>query len=168
MSTLDSKTWRQVMGHFATGVTVITTGNDGDSFTGFTANSLTSLSADPPLLLFCIDKRADTLPVLRDTRTFGVNILSEAQEELSRTFASSDKRKFDFVSFRLGRLGVPLIDGSIAHIECRVAQFMDGGDHIIVIGQPEAIKEEDVVSFPLLFHRGRYLKRNTETHRVGI
>ena len=123
---IDPRELRNVMGHFATGVTVITTKDKTDKPFGLTANAFSSLSLDPPLLLVCVDKTVDCYACFEDSKVFAVNVLSLEQEELSTRFATKGIEKFEGVSYSLGGLGVPLLDGALAHIECRVAAGYEG------------------------------------------
>ena len=143
------------MGNFATGVTVITaTGPAGP--VGMTANAVASLSLDPLLLLVCFDNEARTLPVVRRTGRFGVNVLAAGQEELARLFASKrpEREKFAGVAHSVND-GIPVIDGTIAWVGCRLERLVDGGDHTIGIGAVESAEAGD--GRPLLWFRGAYL-----------
>src|SRR2546426_4290283 len=104
---------RKVMGCFATGVTVITTRDQGGQPYGLTANAVTSLSLAPPLLLICVDRKAETYPHFFDSKTFVLNILADDQEAVSRRFATTGGDKFAGLDFRLGRLGTPVLEGTL-------------------------------------------------------
>jgi flavin reductase (DIM6/NTAB) family NADH-FMN oxidoreductase RutF len=150
----DAKELRRVMGLFATGVTVITTRDRHGNCYGLTANAVTSLSLVPPLLLVCIDRKAETYPHFLDSKEFVVNILAEDQDELSTRFAKSGGDKFVGVGCHPGHRGVPVLDGAIAHVECRIVETHEGGDHVIHIGE---VEHADVRGGrPLLFYQGRY------------
>jgi flavin reductase (DIM6/NTAB) family NADH-FMN oxidoreductase RutF len=154
---IDKALFRQVAGSFASGVTVITTGSEG-SFHGMTASAFTSLSIDPTLVLVCVDKKAETLPALQAAGRFNVNILAADQEHLSRTFASKDSphaHGLAGIDYKLGELGLPLLDGALAFLECRVTEEIEGGDHVIVIGEVENAGVGEIED-PLLYFRGRY------------
>ena len=150
---LDSRAFRRCLGQFATGITVVTT-RSGDAHCGLTVNSFTSLSLDPPLVLFCIDRRAGSLPAFLEASHFAVNILGSRQVHLSRHFANPSAEKFASVPWRAGRTGVPVLEDVVAHFECRRVAAHDGGDHVIVVGHVEhyARYEGDA----LLFVQGRY------------
>jgi flavin reductase (DIM6/NTAB) family NADH-FMN oxidoreductase RutF len=145
---------RRVMGHFATGVTIITT-HDGDQrHYGLTANAVCSLSLTPPRILVCVDKRAESHGVFERSRSFVVNVLTRAQESLSRRFAVSGGDKFTEVPYRTGRTGCAILEGALAHIECRLVEVLEGGDHTIYVGEVESAHADE--GEPLLFFRGQY------------
>ena len=142
------------MGHFATGVAVITTRDiDGKPY-GLTANALCSVSLTPPLLLVCVDKGAESHPAFERSRLFAVNVLALGHEELSRRFAVSGGDKFVDVPHRFGTTGVPLLEDVLAVVECRVVAVHEAGDHTIYIGEVEHLEASE--GDPLLFFRGQY------------
>jgi len=145
---------RRVMGHFATGVTIITTvSKDGVPF-GLTANAFTSVSLDPPLLLISVDKKAESFPHFEESKAFTVNILGDEQESLSRKFAVSGGDKFHGVAYRMGANGVPILEGTLAYLECKLYAVYDGGDHTLFLGEIEQAETREVK--PLIFYRGGY------------
>ena len=150
----DSSELRRVMGCFATGVTIITTRDQGGQPYGLTANAVTSLSLEPPLLLICVDRNAETFPHFFDSKIFVLNILADDQEEVSRRFAKTGGDKFAGIEYRLGHLDTPILDGTLGHVECRIIETLEGGDHVIHIGQVEHAEARD--GRPLVFYRGRY------------
>lgn len=151
---IERNALRQVMGHFATGVTVITTVSAEGELHGLTANAFTSVSLDPPLLLISIDKKAESYPHFEASKIFTVNILAENQEALSRKFAVSGGKKFEGVAYRLGANGAPILDGALSYIECVLHTAYDGGDHTLYLG---AIQQAEITEGkPLLFFRGGY------------
>ena len=151
---VTSDTFRQVMGNFATGITVVTTlGKDGKPY-GLTVNSFTSVSLDPILVLVCLDNRLSGLQAFKDSKHFGVSMLSEKQEDLSRLFARKDSEKPSDTYFD-GPHGMPLLRNSIATMECETVATYPGGDHIIFLGQVIAAEVLDT-SNPLLYFRGKY------------
>ena len=151
---IDRDDLRRVMGHFVTGVTVVTTCDGDGRCYGFTANAVCSVSLVPPLVLVCVDKGADSHPALARSRAFVVNILGEAQEGLSRRFAVSGGEKFAGISYRTGATGAPVLDGGLAHVECRVVAAHEGGDHMIYVGEVESAGATS--GHPLLFYCGCY------------
>ena len=150
----DPAILRKVMGLFATGVTIITTRDEQGRPYGLTANAVTSLSLDPPLLLICVDRKAETFPHFFDSKIFVLNILAEDQEALSRRFATTGGEKFAGVACRVGHLGTPILEGTLGHIECRITETLEGGDHVIHIGEVQ--HAEGYERRPLLFYRGKY------------
>lgn len=153
---IDPRELRNVMGHFATGVTIITTKDTAGKPFGLTANAFSSLSLDPPLLLICVDKKVDCYACFEASQVFAVNFLSEGQDQLSTRFATKGIEKFEGVPYKLGELGVPLLDGALAHIECKLAGAYEGGDHTIYVGEIQnAVVLNDR---PLLFFKGKYAK----------
>jgi flavin reductase (DIM6/NTAB) family NADH-FMN oxidoreductase RutF len=146
--------FRRVLGHFASGVTVITTWDADGRPTGFTANAFTSVSLEPPLILVCVDRCANSYPALRGSGRFAVNILSVEQEAVSRRFASTEPDKFETVSYRPGPLGLPLLAEALAYLECRTVHTYPGGDHTIFVGEVETASARE--GEPLLYFRGRY------------
>jgi flavin reductase (DIM6/NTAB) family NADH-FMN oxidoreductase RutF len=151
---IDPRELRNVMGHFATGVTVITTKDkDGKPF-GLTANAFTSLSLTPPLVIVCVDKGVDCYACFEDTKVFAVNFLGEEQEHLSRRFATKGIEKFEDVPYHIGESGVALLDGVMGHIECKLLNGYDGGDHTIYVGEIQAAAASG--DRPLLFFKGKY------------
>jgi flavin reductase (DIM6/NTAB) family NADH-FMN oxidoreductase RutF len=155
----DRNELRRVMSHFATGVTIVTTHDGQGRCYGLTANAVCSVSLEPPLVLVCVDKRAESHPAFQLSQAFVVNILEEGQEELSRRFAVSGGEKFVGLPCRNGGTGTPILEGALAHVECRVVAVHEAGDHTIYIGEVESAESQD--GEPLLFFRGRYhqLKR---------
>jgi flavin reductase (DIM6/NTAB) family NADH-FMN oxidoreductase RutF len=151
---MDSKQLRHIMGHFATGVTVVTTKDAAGTPFGLTANAFASLSLDPPLVLVCVDKAAQCYSCFAGSGHFVVNVLSEEQEEVSRRFATKSASKFDDIGWRASAHGVALIDGAIGHIECKIVYSYEGGDHTIYVG--EVISAVGGEGRPLLFYKGKY------------
>ena len=152
---LDAARFRQVLGHFATGVSIITA-IDGDDPVGFTAQSFTSLSLDPPLVLFCPQKASSTWPRMKSAGTFCVNILSDQQEALCRAFAASGTDKYRGVGWHPApATGAPLLSDCLAWLEGRIVDEHDGGDHVIVVGRVLEMGIEHE-GRPLLFYRGGF------------
>lgn len=155
MSGPDPRAYRDAIGAFATGVCVVTTfGPDGPA--GLTTNAVTSLSLDPLLLLVCFDNTSRTLPAVRASGTFGVNVLAAGQDELARVFASKalPADKFAAVT-HVAEHGVPVLDGAAAWIACSLRELLPGGDHTIGVG--EVLGAHHVPGRePLVFAGGRY------------
>jgi flavin reductase (DIM6/NTAB) family NADH-FMN oxidoreductase RutF len=154
----SGKDFRSALGAFATGVTVVTTMGEGHGY-GMTVNAFSSVSLDPPLVLVCAISGADGSKEIDRNRCFAVNILAHDQEPLSGYFASRDRPRgrdaFRDVDHHLGASGAPLIDGVVAHLDCRLAQSYTVGDHEIFIGEVLGL-HVDRDAEPLLFHGGRY------------
>lgn len=151
----DPRTLRDAMGCFATGVTVVTAMAAGDAPAGFTANSFTSVSLEPPLLLVCIASAGRSAALLRATPHFGVNVLQTGQQAASTRFAGKGEDRFATVPWTRGETGVPLLDGSLVSFECRRHAVHEAGDHFILVGEVLRAQFEPRRD-PLLFFRGRY------------
>jgi flavin reductase (DIM6/NTAB) family NADH-FMN oxidoreductase RutF len=149
---------REAMGYFATGVTVITSIDDGGQPVGTTANAVTSLSLDPPLVLVCFDLSSVTLRAIRGHDAFVVNVLGQRQHHLSANFARRGfAAAWDGVAHRRGPTGSPRLDDVLAVVECTVEQSLPGGDHEIVVGRVRHVAVNgDQNDEPLVFWRGRY------------
>lgn len=157
--TIDTQELRRVMGHFATGVTVITTKDSEGGPNGLTANAFMSLSLDPPLILISVDKRATCYACFAPQNGFTVNFLNEDQEEISRRFATKGIDKFAGLKWREGSNGAAILDGVLGYVECRITQCYDGGDHTIVLG--EILNVSATGDRPLLFFKGKYQRLPT-------
>jgi flavin reductase (DIM6/NTAB) family NADH-FMN oxidoreductase RutF len=151
---VDPRVLRDVLGHFASGVTVVTAATD-DGPIGFTCQSFSSLSLDPPLVVFAPARTSQTWPRLREIGRFCVNVLAEEQSEVSARFARSGSDKFAGVGWRPSPLGAPVLDGVVAWIDCRLWAEYDGGDHTVVAARVLDLGA-DPGRRPLLFHRGAY------------
>src|SRR3989442_2456478 len=149
---MDPQVFRQIIGNFASGVTVITA-REHDTDYGLTASAVTSLTLDPPMLLVCINKNTGTQAAISRTRTFGVNILDEDQTDLAYQFAKPQADKFQGVDFSYGSLGVPLLTGALAHIECRVAADVEAGTHKVFLAEVE--QAEATTGSPVTYSRGK-------------
>lgn len=149
----DPRMFRRCLSQYGTGVAILTTA-DGTDRSAVTVNSFSSLSLDPPLLLWSIDKRSRSFPAFSTCKYFAVNILSSEQIELSRHFSSKLVDKFESVDWAAGRFESPLLAGCIAHFECSVDARHDGGDHLILIGHVKQLARFEGV--PLIFSQGQY------------
>ncbi|MGZ8514858.1 MAG: flavin reductase family protein [Candidatus Limnocylindrales bacterium] len=158
---IDSDLFRRVMGHFVTGVTVVSA-FDGEQPFGITVNALSSVSLDPPLVMVALDRRRFLTPIVRSAGRYAVNILSEDQQALSDCFAGAPVRPgrdaFCGAAWHMGESGLPLIDGAIATLECTVVETFSAGDHDLFIGRVETIANEQNQPMPLLYYRRRYLR----------
>jgi flavin reductase (DIM6/NTAB) family NADH-FMN oxidoreductase RutF len=156
MPVVGADDFRRVLGHFATGVTILTT-RDGEARpAGLTVSAFASVSLEPPLVLACVAHKAETYPALLESGRFAVNVLGADQEPLSRLFALSGGDKFHAVPFHTGDLGLPLIDGALAHLECTTVSRHVEGDHTVFVGRVE--RAAAAAGEPLLYYRGRYAR----------
>lgn len=151
---IDSRTLRNALGCFPTGVTVVTALGPGGAFVGLTINSFNSLSLDPPLVLWSLSSRSSSLRVYESAERFAVNILAEDQVAISRRFSAPAPNKFRDVAVHAGLGGAPLIEGCVAHIECRAHSSQAAGDHVLFVGRIDRVRTSDRP--PLLFVGGRY------------
>lgn len=151
----DPRTLRDALGCFASGVTIVTArGTDGVPV-GLTANSFTSLSLDPPLLLVCVANSSNSAPILREAGHFAINVLQIGQQPASNRFASKAEDRFSATAWSEGEGGVPVLDGSLGSFECKRHAVHDGGDHFILVGEVVRATFEPRRD-PLLFFRGKY------------
>jgi 3-hydroxy-9,10-secoandrosta-1,3,5(10)-triene-9,17-dione monooxygenase reductase component len=150
---LDQARFREVLGHFATGITIVTALEEGQPV-GFSCQSFAALSLDPPMVVLAPARSSTSWPRIRAAGAFCVNILGEHQEAVCRAFAISGGNKFSGVGWRPGLTGAPVIDGSLAVVECQLGQIFDGGDHEIVTGLVVALEVGE--GGPLLFYRGGF------------
>jgi 3-hydroxy-9,10-secoandrosta-1,3,5(10)-triene-9,17-dione monooxygenase reductase component len=154
--TINQRALRRALSQFATGVTVITV-QRGEVMHGMTANAFSALSLDPPLVLFCVGKRARMARFLDGAEGFVINILSTDQEQISNQFAGQNDDKDDITRLLPGPVA-PLIPGALVSLSCGLEELHEGGDHLIVVGRVQAIHEPDGGNArpPLVFHRSRY------------
>jgi flavin reductase (DIM6/NTAB) family NADH-FMN oxidoreductase RutF len=154
---VSSAEFRQAMGHFATGVTVVTSVGDDGEPVGTTASAVTSLSLDPPLVLVCFDRTSQTLRAIRRHGAFVVNVLAAPQEHLSANFARRGlAAAWDGIRHRPGPTGSPRLHGVLAVLECSVENRLPGGDHEIVVGRVRDVEISADSAAPLLYWRGSY------------
>ncbi len=148
------RTLRAALGLFATGVAIMTTVTSERRIVGLTVNSFSSVSLDPPLVLWSLAKKSPSRPCFEETGYFAVNVLTTEQAEISSRFARPIEDKFCGVKWQPGIRGVPVLSGCIAHFECRLRHSIDGGDHMIFIGEVERFDSH--CGEPLLFLASRY------------
>jgi flavin reductase (DIM6/NTAB) family NADH-FMN oxidoreductase RutF len=178
LAAIDSQTYRQVMGRFVTGVTVVTTlerrasSGDGPSGSGAgiepgqpwgtTVNSFTAVSLDPPLILVAIGRERSIHPIIERTRSFAVNILGEGSQALSDCFAgapsSLPRSAFCDAAYALGAAGLPILEAAIAYVGCEVERVIPAGDHTIYMARVVEAGTRDDPGWPLLYFRRRYLR----------
>lgn len=155
---LDTRSFRKTLGCFATGVTVVTTLiPEAKEPVGVTVSAFSSLSLEPPLVLFCLGNGTSSMESFKTFGHFCVNILSEHQRDLSIRFASRSEDKWQGVSWSAGASGVPVLAGCLASLECSLVNVVDGGDHQIFIGKVEKMKHQEGGS-PLVYFRGSYME----------
>ena len=150
----DAATYRTVLGHFATGV-VIVTAIDAEEPVGMACNSFTSVSLEPPLVLFCAAKSSTTWPRIRTSGTWAANILDEDGEEVCRLFAQKGADRFARIAYAPGRTGSPILEDALAFVDCETIAEHDAGDHVIVVGRVIELGYQHEGK-PLLFYRGGY------------
>jgi flavin reductase (DIM6/NTAB) family NADH-FMN oxidoreductase RutF len=156
---------RLAMGRFATGVTVVTSRDRAGAPVGTTANAVTSLSLEPPLLLVCLDRRSLTLAALREHGAFAVNVLAEPQRELSAAFARRGSAgAWAGVRHHACSTDCPALSDALATLDCRVERIHPGGDHEIVIGRVVDIQISESADAPLVFHAGTYAALRPLSH----
>jgi len=161
MESIEPGYFRQVMGHFVTGVTIVTT-FDGDRPAGITVNALSSVSLEPPLVMVALDRRRFITPVVRAAGRYAVSILGEGQQALSDCFAnapvSPGRESFCGAAWQPGSTGLPILDDAIASLECTTVETFSAGDHDLFIGRVDALTTGPGVPDPLLYFRRHYLR----------
>ena len=153
---VDAMTYRQVVGNFATGVAVVTSGS-GEDCHGVTVNSFTSVSLDPTLLLVCLDRASRSRATIIDSGVFNINVLRADQEHVSRLFAAKERPAtwYEDLHCETGILGAPLIPGCLAYMECHLSESHEAGDHTILIAEVQHARVAGEGE-PLLFFRAKY------------
>jgi len=149
----DSALQRQIMGRFATGVTLVTARSD-EKILGMTANAVLSLSLDPPLILVSVNKKNQMRKFLKKSNCFAINVLRDDQEEISRRFATPGPKDFSDLELVESKTGSPVLVNALAFIDCQIVQVVPGGDHDMFIGKPLAGETRD--GNPLIFYSGQY------------
>lgn len=153
---LDPKEQRRILGKFATGVTVAST-KIGDETWGMTANAVTSLSLDPPLVILCVQKDSQSLDKFKDGGCYALSILAADQQELSDRFAFKGPKDFSGLDTKTAETGAPILNGSLGWVDCKLKEILPGGDHDIFIGEIVA-GEAPEGGEPLLYYGGKYAK----------
>jgi flavin reductase (DIM6/NTAB) family NADH-FMN oxidoreductase RutF len=166
--TLDSRRFRDALGQFATGVTIVTTITPSGERLGMTISSFNSLSLDPPLVLFSIVRSAHSFAAWQEAPRYAINVLSEDQEELSNRFARARGEKWIGQSVLSSKTGVPLLPNAVAAFECEAFSRHDGGDHEIFVGRVVEVHENMAKrGQPLIFFGGQY-RRLSEREAHGV
>jgi flavin reductase (DIM6/NTAB) family NADH-FMN oxidoreductase RutF len=153
--TFDARTFRNALGCFATGITIVTSVSADGERLGFTANSFNSVSLDPPLVLFSLDRSAYSLKAFEAAGVFAINILREDQEGVSVAFARALSNKWEGVRVETWETGSPILLDSLASFDCQTASMHDGGDHVIFVGRVLQLRVRSE-SRPLVYFRGAY------------
>lgn len=155
---IDPRAFRTVLGHFATGVTIVTTRHDGAPL-GFTANAFASVSLAPPLVLVCVGLGNASLGAIQASGVFAVNILAADQAETARAFARNGPEKqglFAVLAHHAATTGAPILNDALAWVDCRLTASYPGGDHLILVGAVQALDSR--LADPLLFYSGQYFE----------
>ncbi|MEM7526670.1 MAG: flavin reductase family protein [Pseudomonadota bacterium] len=150
----DTLALRRALGAFATGVTIVTTADRSGAPAGFTANSFTSVSLAPPILLVCLAHEAASYELFRGADTFAVNVLAADQEDIAKVFATRGMDKFSHVAWRPGERGAPLINGSLARFDCTLYERVTAGDHDILMGRVLGFSRHE--GRALVYHAGNF------------
>ena len=157
-SSLSSFEFRKALGHFTTGVTVVTVEREPGKIHGMTANSFTSVSLDPMLILVCVDQRAKMLPLLEEKKRFGISVLKAGQEAISEYFAkgvpSAETEERLSIRYRSTPGGIPVLENTLLQLSCKVSASHIAGDHTIFVGEVEEAEMHE--GEPLLYFRGEY------------
>lgn len=148
--------FKKALGRWATGVTIVTS-RSGDRVHGFTASAFTEVSLEPPLVLVCANRSANSLPIIQEGRVFAVNVLAEGQAALSNTFASkkNESQRFDGVAVEEGVTGAPLLTGAVSNLDCRLVAEHEHGDHVVLVGEVVEVRTFEERE-PLLYFSGAY------------
>lgn len=162
---MEDRAFRRALGEFATGVAVVTARGKGEALIGMTMSSFNSVSLDPPLVLFSVDRKARSLPAMLEAKGFAVNILARDQESISNQFARALSNKWNQVKTSVGHAEAPLISGAMAHFECAPYAIYEGGDHVIFVVRVIRHASRAEGAAPLIFFRGRYRDLVDETQR---
>jgi flavin reductase (DIM6/NTAB) family NADH-FMN oxidoreductase RutF len=151
----DGRELRNALGRFATGVTIVSAIAEDERAMGMTANSFSSVSLDPPLVLWSLQNTSDVFSVFSRPRYFNINVLSSEQQALSNQYARKEQHELEPADFRLGKYGAPVIRHALVTFECELETTHEGGDHMIIVGRVREMHERPSGE-PLLFYCGRY------------
>jgi flavin reductase (DIM6/NTAB) family NADH-FMN oxidoreductase RutF len=152
---VESAEFRRILGHWSTGVAVIATTTTTGAPRGLTANAVASVSLQPPLVLVCVERAADTHASIQGARCFSINVLPQSAETTARRFAGTDTEgKFEGVAYHTEVTGAPVLDEALAWVDCRLRETHDGGDHSIFVG--EVVAGDAAEGEPLVYYRGGY------------
>ena len=155
MTEMESSEFRRILGHWVTGVSVVATLKEDGKLCGLTANTITSVSLEPPLILVCVERNADTHDCITRSKMFSVNVLESTEERIARRFAAWEvDRKFEGLAFHTAVTGAPILDDALAWLDCRVHAQHEAGDHTIFVG--EVVAGDAREGTPLIYYRGGY------------
>ena len=157
---IDQTRFRSVLGLFATGVTIVTGMTENKTPVGLTVNAFTSLSLSPPLVLFCLDKKTASIDAFDRGNGFALNMLNEDQKNLSVIFSTKVEDRFAEVDHTFWDTGVPILNGCLANLECKIESIHSGGDHLIIVGLVERLQQSKN-GRPLLYFEGDYAQIST-------
>ncbi|KAA0011909.1 flavin reductase family protein [Billgrantia pellis] len=163
---IDTQHYKQVLGAFPTGVTVVTALNEDGSLVGFTASAFSAVSMAPPLILICPSLGSDSYPVIKRTGRFAVHILGHDQQAVAYRFAVKGRDKVEGVAWHRSEHGNAILDGATAYLECRLWEDYPGGDHAIVVGEVQTLWLGDDRLDPLLYCRGK-MDKLPDTFRLS-
>lgn len=152
---IDNQHYKQVLGAFPTGVTIVTALDEKDRVVGFTASAFSAVSMDPPLILICPSLGSDSYPVIKRTGRFAVHILGHDQQSIAYRFAGKGRDKVDGVAWHRSEHGNAILEGATAYLECRLWEDYPGGDHAIVVGEVQSLWLGNDKLDPLLYCRGQ-------------
>jgi flavin reductase (DIM6/NTAB) family NADH-FMN oxidoreductase RutF len=153
---VDAAAFRRALGQFATGVTVVLTRAADGRRLGLTANAFCSVSLEPPMVLVCVGRRSEAHAGFVESGRFGVSVLAEGQEDVSRRFAARGPERFEGFELEEGPHGSPLVPGALARLECRVTAAHEAGDHVIYVG--EVLAADSAPGAPLVYHASGYVR----------
>jgi 3-hydroxy-9,10-secoandrosta-1,3,5(10)-triene-9,17-dione monooxygenase reductase component len=152
---VDILQFRDAMGHFASGVTVVTVSDGAGSVGGLTANAFSSLSLEPPLVLICVDNLSKAREYLDREKAFTIHFLGHHQEDIAMAFAARGPDKANGIGWSLSARGIPVLDDYLVALECEMENSMQGGDHVIIVGRVLDIKTTDTDQPPLTYYKGQ-------------
>ena len=155
-SGLDTRALRNALGQYTTGVAIITTRTPDGPHIGLTVNSFTSVSLDPPLVLFCLANRSSLLAAFEQAAHFAINVLAKGQQELSNRFARPSSNSWEGVKHQIGESGCALLTGVLGTLECARRAAYPGGDHLILVGEVVRFAVTAPAGDPLVFYQGSY------------
>ena len=157
---IDLRSFRDALGGFCTGVTVVTTRTSDATKYGVTANSFSSVSLEPPLVLFCLDRKTASLSAFEKSGHFAINVLANVQDKICAQFARPDGDQWQGVAHEQWQTGAPIIEGCVSNFDCRTYSIQDGGDHLIFVGEVLRMASSPDLE-PMLYFRGQFHELNS-------